>query len=96
MSAAITEYSWFPPTMTLMGVVVVGILTFIASKRTQESQRISVLWSRIDRLENRVQKQDYRNRKMTEYAWTLRQHIYEGHPPPPPPWPVFNDDDEEG
>lgn len=70
--------------LALMGVAVtlaLGVLTWTATRRSGDRERISKLEERVDAL-------DGRNKRKDDYIGVLRQHINDGKAPPPPPYPA--------
>lgn len=55
--------------------------------RKQFTSATSRMESRQQRLENRIESMESRERQFSDYVLTLRWHIAEGKPPPPPPFP---------
>lgn len=50
-------------------------------------------YTRMAKLERRVDVVEYRNRRLWMHCRKLVDHIYQGRPPPPPPWPDDLDPD---
>lgn len=48
---------------------------------------LSTRYTRMAKVERRVDVVEYRNRRLWSYCRELIDHIYQGKPPPPPPWP---------
>lgn len=53
---------------------------------------LTTRYTRMARLEQRVDIVEYRNRRLWVHCRQLIDHIYQGKPPPPPPWPDDIDD----
>ena len=71
---------WVIPMITVLGPLSLGILAWLATRKTSER-------TRIDNLEKRADITEGRNAKLQDYVGVLRKHIHEGNPPPPPPFP---------
>ena len=62
--------------------VLVGLFTWSSHRANRTDARISVLWARVDKLEEDLCAE-------RSYSAILHQHIMEGKPPPPPPRPTM-------
>lgn len=72
--------NWVIPMLAVLGPLSLGILAWLATRKTGDR-------TRIDALEKRLDTTDGRNAKMQDYIGVLRKHINDGNPPPPPPFP---------
>ena len=72
---------WLTPLLGVVGTIALGALTWLATRRTGDRDR-------IEKLEARLDKVDGRQLKLQDYVGLLRKHINDGNPPPPPPYPT--------
>jgi len=72
---------WLIGFLGVAGTLTIGVLTWLATRRSGDR-------TRIEKLEERLDKVDGRNAKLQDYAGLLRKHINDGNPPPPPPYPA--------
>jgi hypothetical protein len=77
--------------LTLIGAIVVGYLTFLASRRNNRSDNAQKMIDQhqedIGVLRGRVAQLERTQRIQGDYIGQLRHHIADGRPPPPPAWP---------
>lgn len=73
--------------LTLLGVLITvraGSSNALAGREEAERTRMN---TRINALEERIEKQESHSRAQDDYIRQLRNHIDQKLPPPPPPWP---------
>ena len=72
---------WLIALLSVLGTLSVGVLTWLASRRNSDRDRIV-------KLEQRVADIEVTNMRWQNYAVELREHIFARKPPPPPPFPT--------
>lgn len=77
--------------ITVVGAILVGWLTFLASRRNNRSDNAQKMIDQHqeDIVDLRKETAQLRRtqRIQGDYIGQLRKHIADGNPPPPPPWP---------
>lgn len=71
---------WLTGSLGTVVAVALGFLTWTATRKAGDRERIKALEARQDR-------QDARNLRWQNYAGLLRKHINDGEPPPAPDFP---------
>jgi len=71
---------WLIALVSVAGTLSLGFLTFTATRKTGDRDRIVKLEQRVDRLDGLLL-------RWQNYAVELREHIFAGKGPPPPPFP---------
>jgi hypothetical protein len=88
----------WPPILTTLGVIIVGYLTYLASRRNKRSdagqqmidqhqEDIKELRAELVAVRARQNASDRIQRIQGDYIGQLRQHIVDRRDPPPPPYP---------
>ncbi|MEV6633867.1 hypothetical protein AB0M54_24260 [Actinoplanes sp. NPDC051470] len=88
----------WPQALTLVGILVGGYLTYLASRRNKRSdagqqmidqhqEDIAALRTERAKDSERITKLERTQRVQGDYIGQLRKHIVDGNPPPPPPYP---------
>jgi len=72
---------WLVPLIGVLVTAALGYLTFLATRKTGDRDRIAKLEARLDKLEAR-------DSRKSDYIEDLRAHINTGQGPPAPPYPA--------